>query len=580
MRACLIFLFGPLLLVWLLAVSAVAGHPPVVLDDGWQYRWGDSPLSDDGTPAWVTESAASDAWQPIAFPSNPPGRGQNRHAWFRTTLPEGEWRDPVLYIYSVDLITQVYLEETLIYQYGQFDDRGEGRFAGWPWHMITLPEGFAGQTLTFRVYSNYTDIGLWGEVKVMERIDLLRHIVERSAADLVASAVLILLALLALLFALIQHPRRNVIGIGVFALAAGTMLLADTQASQLLVDKPLLWDTLAAIGYFTLPVAMGLMLEHWFAGPQATLLRRLWQLHLGYLLLAPGLALAGVIDLSSTFPPFDALLLVTLLVMMITIAVRLETLNAAQMLILASFGLFALLLVVDMAVAHSLLSWRRVPVNLAALVFVLAVVMVSLWHYRDTQRELHRLNRSLERQVAERTAALEQMVERLQTYSYQDALTGLHNRRFFDELISHEAAVARRHSTPLTLAMLDIDHFKRFNDNEGHEAGDTVLVGMGRVLTRHFRDADVVCRLGGEEFVVVMPGASAAMAEARLAEFMEILARTHFRHGERKLGPLSISCGIASYPQHASDPLTLIGLADKALYRAKHGGRARIETYA
>ncbi|MFG6160363.1 diguanylate cyclase [Halomonas sp. 1390] len=578
MRSLLSSLLAPLLLAALLMASADA--VAMNLDEGWEYRWDDSPFLADGTPAWVEEPASEEAWHPIAYPANPPGRDGRQNAWFRLTLPEGEWRDPVLYIDSVDLITQAWLEDQRIYQHGHFDAQGAGRFEGWPWHMITLPEEFAGRTLYLRVFSDYTAIGLWGEIKLMDRPDLLAHILKRSAGDLVVSAFLMLLALLAFVFALIQANRRSFVGIGLFALASSIMLLAETQASQLLLDMPLLWDYLAAAGYYTLPVAMGLMLEHWFAEQRPRLLRRIWQLHLGYAAGAIGLAVAGIIDLSITFPIFDVLLVVSLIAMLTTIVVHLGALNGEQRLIVLSYGLFALVLLIDMAVAHGLLGWRRVPVNGGALGFALAIVLISLWHYRQTQRELQRLNHSLEQQVAERTQALEQMVMKLQAFSYQDALTGVHNRRYFDELVEHEAALARRNGTPLTLAMIDIDHFKQFNDREGHEAGDTVLIGLGRLLTHHFRDSDEVCRMGGEEFVVVMPGATAAMVEARLAELMETLDRTRFRYRDRVLDSLSISCGIASYPEHASEPLTLIGLADKALYSAKHRGRARIETYA
>ncbi|APE32170.1 GGDEF domain-containing protein [Halomonas aestuarii] len=580
MRTLLTPLLGILLLVVLHVAPAAADTTPLDLDEGWEYRWGDSPFQADGTPAWVSEPGDEAAWHPIAFPSNPPGRDGHKHAWFRITLPEGEWRDPVLYIYSVDLITQVWLGDERIYQYGHFDAQGEGRFEGWPWHMISLPEAFAGRTLYFRVFSDYTDIGLWGEVKLMDRPDLLTYILERSAGELVVSAFLLLLALLAFIFTLVQADRRSFLGIGLFALASGTMLLAETQASQLLIERPLLWDYLAAAGYYTVPVAMGLMLEHWFAGRRPTLLRRLWQLHLGYLVAALGLALGGVIDLSSTFPPFDALLVVSLVLMFMAIVVHLGELNGEQKLIVLSYGLFALMLLVDMAVAHGLLAWHRVPVHVGALGFAVAIVAISLWHYSRTHHELRRLNHSLERQVAQRTRELEEMVMKLQAFSYEDSLTGLHNRRYFDELLEHEAAMARRHATPLTLAMIDIDHFKQFNDREGHEAGDTVLIGMGRLLIHHFRDTDTVCRMGGEEFMIVMPGVTAAIAEVRIAELMEILSRTRFRYHHRELDTLSISCGIASYPEHAGEPLTLIGLADKALYSAKHRGRARIETYA
>lgn len=358
------------------------------------------------------------------------------------------------------------------------------------------------------------------------------------------------------------------------------MILAETQASQLLVEVPLLWDSLAAAGYFSLPVAMGLLLEQWFRDTRRTLIRRLWQFHLTYLALAIGLSMTGLVTIAETFAVFDALFAITLVLLFCILVRQLGGLGIEQKLILAAYGLFALLLLVDMAVAHSLLPWKRVPISSGALTFSLVIAGISIWHYGQTQAELKRLNQRLEEQVAERTRDLQNMVEKLHGFSYQDALTKLHNRRYFDEILEHEAAMASRHGTPLSLAMIDIDHFKQFNDREGHEAGDTVLIEMGRILTHHFRQSDIICRLGGEEFVIIMPGATPNEAASRLSELMDILGRVRFRHNKRELGKLSVSCGIASYPDHAEEPLSLIGLADKAMYTAKHRGRARIEIYA
>lgn len=211
--------------------------------------------------------------------------------------------------------------------------------------------------------------------------------------------------------------------------------------------------------------------------------------------------------------------------------------------------------------------------------FSLVIVALSLRHYARTQRELVELNQKLEQQVTDRTRDLEHLVERLRAFSYQDPLTGLKNRRHFDEIFGHEAAIARRGST-LTLVMLDIDHFKHFNDVHGHEAGDTVLVATARLISEHFREADVICRLGGEEFVVIMPGASAEQATEAVERMLEAMRRQCFFHGGEALGYVSLSCGVASYPAHANDPLELIRLADQALYRAKRCGRDRSETYA
>ncbi|QOR38820.1 GGDEF domain-containing protein [Billgrantia diversa] len=576
---CLVLLLRLSALLVLFSLPVVATASPVDIDTGWEYRWGDSPRLDDGTPAWLVESGTEANWHPIDFPSNPPDRQGNQHVWFRITLPEGDWRDPILYIYSIDLIAQAYLDTELIYQHGLFDARGEGPFIGWPWHAISLPENFPGRQLTFRVYSNYTDIGLWGEVRLMDRPEFFAMIMNRSATDLMVSAFCLLLALLAGGFAVVHQRRQTFFGIGLFSLASGVMILAETQASQLLLAIPLLWDYLAAASYYALPVGIGLLLESWFSNHHSRWIRRLWQLHLGYLSLALGLALSGVINLSSTFPPYDALLAISLPVLFVLIATHLKQLNGEQRLIIAAYGLFALLLLLDMAVAHGLLPWQRIPVSLGALGFSLAIVAISLRHYALTQRELVELNQHLEQQVADRTQDLQHMVEQLRAFSYQDSLTGLKNRRHFDEFFAHEAAIARRGST-LSLVMLDIDHFKHFNDLYGHEAGDAVLVDAARLIGEHFREADVVCRLGGEEFVVVMPGATAQQASEAVERLLDSMRQRLFLHGGEVLGCVSLSCGIASYPTHADDPIELIRLADQALYRAKHRGRDRSETYA
>lgn len=576
----------PRILVSLLAVvclllthhSSAATAPPKDLS-GWEWRWGDAPLDGDGRPAWRQDTAA-EGWQTIDFPSNPPGRAGQQHLWLRTTLPEGDWRDPVIYIYSIDLIAQFFLNGEPLYQYGEFDEQGRGTFAGWPWHMIELPEDFAGSTLHVRVFSDYTDIGLWGEVKLMDRLDVLSMVVKRSLHDVIISAFSLLLALLAATFAAIGTQRRSLGAVALFSLAAGSMILAETQASQLMLNHPLLWDGIAASGYFTLPVAIGLLLAHWLEGWPRRWMQRLWQLHLAYLAGALGGILSGQVSIASTFPPFDLMLAITLPSMLMLAGWRVAQLDTQQRWIIVAFTLLAILLLLDMAVAHGLLSWRKVPVSLGLLAFSLSIVGISLWHYRNTQYQLARLNHQLEEQVQARTAELDRLVNKLEGYSYTDPLTGLKNRRHFDELMQHEVTRADREGTSLSLVMIDLDHFKRINDRYGHEAGDSVLVSIARLLQEHFRDADVVCRLGGEEFVALLPGATSGQAESRAAELVARVRDVPLQHGCVRLPSITLSCGVASYPQHAHHPSELLGLADKALYQAKHQGRDRSATWS
>lgn len=707
-----------LLCLVLLATDLLAAD----LNQGWQYRWGDSPFQ-QSTPQWtLPEEAAADEWQAISFPSNPPERQGQQHAWYRIILPEGEWVDPVLYIYSIDLIAEAYLGTELIYRFGTFDDQGRGHFIGWPWHQIELPKGFAGQTLHFRVYSDYTDIGLWGEVKIMERSELLLFILKRSITDLLIATFCIFIALLALAFVPLQKGNHQFLYLALFALASAGKLLGENQAVQLLVDAPLLRTYLAAAAYFSMPIFISLLLTAWFDKKNHKhhqLLYGTAYLHLAYLLLALGASLAGVIHLSITYPVFDALFAISLLVLLFTISRNLRHLSQNQRLVMFAFGVFALLLLIDMAVAHGFLPWRRIPLSLGALTFALVLVIISLRSYNTLQETLHQLNLTLEQRVSERTAALHHYAqqerdrskllgvinqhshkldtlidqlqhcpslqeagvllnhelpkifkpalvqvqllessgpaekeatinnmthadptenllvqvihvtqlqggqypflrcellpsehlsessrnlltgfmqrlsdrisvtlssillrESLQQMSYEDALTGLKNRRFLDESLHRESQLAQRHQTPLSLLICDIDHFKQFNDRYGHHAGDMALRAVASILLEHFRETDLPCRFGGEEFVVVMPGATHAAAQQRAEALRKKVAERALSYQGRELGYVTVSVGIACWPDTCSTLDLLMTEADKALYRAKQQGRNRVESSA
>ncbi|WP_075879045.1 GGDEF domain-containing protein [Vreelandella massiliensis] len=566
-----------LVMLLLTCGSSLADTPPAPLNN-WEYRWGDSPLDEKGNPVWLRDESAP--WHAISFPASPPEREGRQHVWFRTVLPEGEWRDPVLYITSIDLIAQVYLDDALIYQHGEFDAEGKGDFVGWPWHMIELPEDFAGKPMSIRVFSYYTDIGLWGEVKLMDRIDGFHKVIKRSAMDLAVSAFSLLIAILAVIFALMGPERRGFAAIALFSLSAGLMLLAEAPARQLIAESALAWDTLRASSYYMLPVAMGLLLSYWVPGRSRRWMARLWQLHLAYLIGAIGLVKAGMISLSLTFPVFDALLAVTLPLMLLIAVRRFSRFGLEQRLLVLSFAIFAVLLFVDMLVAHGFLPWRIVPLNVGTLGFSIAIVGISLWHYRETQRQLAHVNQTLEDKVFARTAELDRLVHELEGLSLKDSLTGLSNRRHFDSLLEHEFRRAERQGGRLSLLMLDLDHFKNINDSLGHDAGDAVLKGVAALLKRHFRGADVVCRLGGEEFVALLPGVAMEEAASRAKSLLERVRQHTFRYESREIESLTLSCGVATYPDHAKEPKTLLIKADEALYQAKNSGRDCCVIYA
>jgi len=166
--------------------------------------------------------------------------------------------------------------------------------------------------------------------------------------------------------------------------------------------------------------------------------------------------------------------------------------------------------------------------------------------------------------------------EVLRGQSIRDPLTGLFNRRFMEESLERELRRAERSQLPVALLMVDIDHFKRFNDTFGHQAGDALLRALGNLLKETTRGQDVVCRYGGEEFAFVLSGASLEAAQKRAELLQGEIKQLNVRHGGQLLGTVTISVGIAIFPNNGDGAEQLLKAADDALYRAKEEGRDRI----
>jgi diguanylate cyclase (GGDEF)-like protein len=159
-----------------------------------------------------------------------------------------------------------------------------------------------------------------------------------------------------------------------------------------------------------------------------------------------------------------------------------------------------------------------------------------------------------------------------------DALTGVYNRRFFIESLEKQLSLAKRYDETLTVIMVDVDHFKRFNDTYGHTAGDRVLQQVSKMLGASVRESDVLCRYGGEEFTIIMSRTSATEGyekAERIRRHIESVRFANIAPGN-SLG-ITVSMGIASFPEHGAEYNVLVDTADSALDKAKKNGRNRVE---
>ena len=167
--------------------------------------------------------------------------------------------------------------------------------------------------------------------------------------------------------------------------------------------------------------------------------------------------------------------------------------------------------------------------------------------------------------------------DQLRDQSIRDALTGMYNRRYMLETCRREFSRAARAGQSVGILSIDIDHFKKFNDNHGHDAGDSVLRAVGDCMQNSFREDDVACRFGGEEFVVLLPGASLDIATRKAEELRSRIENLVVRYINANLPRITVSIGVAVFPDAGDNPQEILKAADQAMYRAKDAGRNRVE---
>jgi diguanylate cyclase (GGDEF)-like protein/PAS domain S-box-containing protein len=164
----------------------------------------------------------------------------------------------------------------------------------------------------------------------------------------------------------------------------------------------------------------------------------------------------------------------------------------------------------------------------------------------------------------------------LREMALRDGLTGLYNRRYLEDVFSRELHRAERSGKPVAVVMIDIDHFKRFNDQHGHDAGDFVLSAVARAISNNIRPSDIACRYGGEELAVVLPETNLECARTRAEHMRRAIRETNLTHAGQTLPAPTASFGVAVYPAHGAKPAELLKAADQALYQAKQEGRDRV----
>jgi diguanylate cyclase (GGDEF)-like protein/PAS domain S-box-containing protein len=208
-------------------------------------------------------------------------------------------------------------------------------------------------------------------------------------------------------------------------------------------------------------------------------------------------------------------------------------------------------------------------------VYGLLVVIRDISDRKQAEEALQKANYQMKNQLRE----ISELQATLHEQANRDSLTQLYNRRFLEDALEREFLLAQRYSQSLSIVLIDIDHFKSINDTYGHSAGDECLVKLAQIMRQHFRKSDIICRYGGEEFLIVLPDSNTDLSAQRIEALRQFVENTTFQSGMQEIR-LTISSGIATFQDHGGNSAEIIRKADHALYMSKQAGRNRTTVWS
>lgn len=226
---------------------------------------------------------------------------------------------------------------------------------------------------------------------------------------------------------------------------------------------------------------------------------------------------------------------------------------------IALFQISVLLLIPSITPVSETVNW------VSFLIFVFLTSILSILANIISRQDLDEIDRQ--------THLLIKSESQMRELSIRDHITNLFNRRYMDETLEREILRAKRHRLPVGIMIMDIDYFKQYNDTMGHEAGDILLKEFAKLLSTHVRDADIACRFGGDEFVLVMPGASQRVTMVRAELLCEHVRQLQFTYMNKTQSDVTVSIGVSSFPKNGSTGELILKSADTALFQAKEQGR-------
>ncbi len=439
--------------------------PPLKISQGWEYRWGDSPVDSNGVATWIFDSLATASWEPLAFAegeSTPLGRNGEVILWLRVPLPDGNWRDPNLHIRAIGFAGEIYLNQTKIYTYRTVNKPGDGFFNGPRWHLIPLDKDFPNKMLYFRIYSQHADaIGL-ADVQLLSRSDYIETLIEKDTQFFVLGFLFAGIGLFFLLTFISRRDQKTYFSFGLLSFSAGIWIVSGSPLWQLFFPTTDIWFyVLVPFQYLTV-AGLCAYFKHTFNLPNKSIIHRSQQFFLLYGGIALFLHVAHITPLwvVETLELLFIFLLGIIVVMLLVTSIKAALKGKMEAkIITAGFAVFAVIVVFDILAGFiDVFAWAYDLSAWGLLVFLISLGIVLERQFTNAHKQLKKYSIALENEVGEKTRAAEALKNALSEVEILKNRLQAENNYLKDEIrLEHNFSDIIGQSEPLKRVLSEVE---------------------------------------------------------------------------------------------------------------------------
>ncbi|MFA6596494.1 MAG: sensor histidine kinase [Ignavibacteriaceae bacterium] len=341
------FTYSLLFCLAFLANLAYAEQKPFTQVGGWEYRWGDSPLTTNGKLAWLSDSDNTQAWLPVNKPSDIPIIPGKKDLWIRLHLENHDETNSAIFANRIEKIFEVYLDTSRIYNFGKFTSGEKIPMMGFAWHLIKLPENSNGKTLFFRIRSDSKYIGVYGKIRFGSEESFLSEIIKANLSKTILGIIFVFAGLVFTIILLFIGKIKPYLGIIIFMTASGIWTLANSNLTQILFYAPRVIYYADHLALFASAVGFFMLVVEIIDPKYKTIFTRIYQFLTGYLLVVLFLDITGISDNIDTVAPFLIFTTLTVIVLIYYIFQSARKGNHEAKILLVALAVYALFTLLD-----------------------------------------------------------------------------------------------------------------------------------------------------------------------------------------------------------------------------------------